>query len=345
MSDAEVATEETTETTSEATTEETTEVQEQKTNCKDVQEAEQKTEETEKPKTIAEGAEEKTEEVKPPYWPDDWREKAAEHFAAGDKKAYDKELKRLGRVTDPAALYGMYRDAEAKLTSGKLLSIPGKDASEEDIAAFRKQLGWPEKAEEYFENVELENGAVIGDADKPVVDSFAAKMHEVGATQEQMNTALNWYFANQEEAAAKLDEDDENFKAQSLTVLKEELGAAFNRKRNSISSVFVNAVGGTDLENENSVFSRIMGGRTSDGKVIGNDPDVAKWLMSVAQEVNPVASVVDDGGHSGKGVDEELAEIAKFRKDNRRDYFKDEKMQARYRELLEAKAKMDARAT
>jgi hypothetical protein len=160
-----------------------------------------------------------------------------------------------------------------------------------------------------------------------------------------MGAALNWYFANQEEAAAQLDEGDEAFKSEALGVLKEEFGAAFNRKRNSISSVFVNAPGGADLENEGSVFARLMGGRTADGRVIGNDPDIAKWLISVAQEVNPASSVAEDGDQSGKGIDAELADIAKFRRDNKRDYFKDEAMQARERELLEAKSRMQAKAS
>src|SRR5690606_21070207 len=85
------------------------------------------------PKTIATGAdaeeeakakEEKADKDHKPYWPDNWREKLAEHIAAGDKKVYDKELKRLQRIADPSGIYGMYRELEGKFTSGGLVKVP-----------------------------------------------------------------------------------------------------------------------------------------------------------------------------------------------------------------------------
>jgi len=105
------------------------------------------------------------------YWPDDWREKAAEHISAGDKKIYDRELKRLSRITDPAGMYGMYRELEGKFSEGGLTKIPGPDASDDDRAAFWRQLGVPEKPEDYFDGLKLANDAVLGDLDKPVAEA------------------------------------------------------------------------------------------------------------------------------------------------------------------------------
>src|SRR3990167_5354807 len=172
-------------------------------------------------KPLAAGGEDQQQQEKP-YWPDDWREKAAQHIAAGDEKAYRRELKRLERIADPAGMYGMYREAETKLTSVGLIKVPGKDAKPEEVAEFHKALGVPEKPEDYFKNIKLENGAVIGEADKPIADAFAAAVHKSGATPQVVNAALNWYFKGQEDAAAKLDESDENFKTTSLKDLKEE---------------------------------------------------------------------------------------------------------------------------
>src|SRR5690606_15120928 len=155
--------------------------------------AEGKTEPAAKPtgKTIVSGAdaeeeakakEEKADKDHKPYWPDNWREKLAEHIAAGDKKVYDKEVKRLQRIVDPSDIYREYRELEGKFTSGGLVKVPGKDASDDEKKAFWKQLGVPEKPEEYFDKIQLKDGAVLGDADRPLVDSFTKAVHQAGAT-------------------------------------------------------------------------------------------------------------------------------------------------------------------
>ena len=37
-----------------------------------------------------------------PDWPEDWRERIAEDLSAGDKKAYDKAIRQLGRYDRPS---------------------------------------------------------------------------------------------------------------------------------------------------------------------------------------------------------------------------------------------------
>ena len=294
-------------------------------------------------KTLAAGGEEKAEEPAPPYWPKDWIDKVAEHAGAGDAKAVKKEVARLKRLgVDPPGLYGLYRDLESKFTGGGLVKVPGKEASEEDIAAYHKAIGVPDKKEDYFENITLESGAVIGEADKPIVDAFAEKMHEAGASQPIMDAAVGWYLANQEEQAADLDQSDDTFRRESETALKEEMGATFNRKTNAIAGLFSTAPGGTDLENEEALYGRLLGGRMADGKLIGDDPDMVRFLVSMAHEMNPSAMVVEDGDQTGKSVDSEIKDIEKIMKTDKREYFKNH--EARYLELIEAREKIQARA-
>jgi hypothetical protein len=298
--------------------------------------------------TLATGADSEAEdkakdEKAKPYWPENWREKLAEQIAAGDKKAYARELKRLERIADPAGVYGMYREAEGKLTSGGLIKKPGKDAKPEEIAEYHKAMGVPEKPEDYFKEIKLENGAVIGEADKPLVDGFAAAVHQSGATPQFVNAALNWYYKNQEEQAAAMDEADDEFRREAERALKDEYGAAFKRKTNGIASLFAIAPGGADIKNEGSLYARLMGGRTADGKMIGNDPDMVRFLVGLAQEVNPAATVVEDSNQSGMSIDAEIKQIEGRMKDDRRAYYKDEAAQARYRELITAREKIRAR--
>lgn len=309
-----------------------------------------------KAKSIATGADaeeedkakEKAEDkahTPPPYkLTDEMREAIAEHYSAGDKKLKEKELKRLARMDDMRQVWNSFRELESKFTSGGLVKIPGKDASEEEVEAWRKARGIPEKAEEYFDQLKLSDGIVIGEADKPVVDYFAEAAHKAGVAPAEFSPLIEAYYARQEELAAQQDEADDTFRREAEKELKDEFGPSYKRLTNSIGSLFVSTPGGTDPENENSVMTRLLGGRTADGKIIGNDPDMVRWMTSMAREVNPAATVTEDGDQSGQSIDQEIAQIEKDMKEDRRAYFKDEAKQARYRELLETRDKIRAKA-
>ena len=89
-----------------------------------------------------------------------------------------------------------------------------------------------------------------------------------------------------------------------------------------------------------------MGGRLADGTPIGSSPDALKFLVGLALIQNPTGVVVPGSeANPMKGVEEELAKIDQTMKTNRAAYNKDEKMQARYRELLVAKEKLKPRAS
>lgn len=295
--------------------------------------------------TIATGRDSEVEEAEDdskPYWPEDWREKMARHRSGDDDKAYKKELKRLQNFASPEGVYGMGREAESKLTSGKLIKRPEKDAKPEEIEEFYTALGRPEKPDEYYTNLKLSNGAVVGEADKPFVDSFAQTVHKSGMNTEQFNTAMNWYYTQQEAQAAQMDEEDDNHRIQAERELKEEFGAAFKRRVNALPVLFMQAPGGTDIKNEKGVYARLMGGRTSDGRLIGNDPDIIRWLDSMRAEVNPNATVTEDGQGTPQTVEDEIAKIEGIMRTDRKEY--NRSYAKRYGELLAIREKNRARA-
>jgi hypothetical protein len=302
-------------------------------------------------KTIASGADSEADDkataeatpakVDPNDLTDDLRKLIAAHYAAGDKKAEAKELKRLERVKDIKSLWGSFREMEAKFTSGGLVKVPAKDAKPEDVKAFHAALGVPEKPEGYMEHIKLESGAVIGEADKPMLSSFTEALHKAGAPPAAVNAAANWYYQRQEQMAADMEEADEAFRREAEKTLKEELGAAFRRQTNAISSLFATAPGGADDKNPKALYARLVHGRTADGKVIGNDPEVMRWLISMVNEVNPAATVVEDGRQNGKSIDDEIKEIKDIMRTDRRRYDRD--YATRYSELLAVRDKIQAR--
>jgi hypothetical protein len=267
-------------------------------------------------------------------WPADWREQIASAHGGADDKAVAKELRRLQRFADPAAVYGTTRALESRLSEGGLVKIPGRNASAEEVAAFRRALGVPEKPAGYFDHIRLDNGAVLGEADRPIADGFAAAMHEAGAPVAVVSKALNWYFAQQEEQAAALDEADEDFRHHAEAELKKSFGPGYRRHTNAIAALFASAPGGADAGDESSLFARLMGGRMADGRIIGNDPDLVRFLVRLSREINPAGVVTEGGNEAGKGEAAEIAEIETLMRKDRRAYDRDPQMQARYRELL-----------
>lgn len=319
--------EETTEVEAQETTETTTETKGQETT-----KTTEKSESTEKSEETSEKSE---------YWPKDWRESVAKHASAGDEKAYARELKRLQRVTDPAAIYGNYREAESKISSNKAIFKPGKDASDEEVQMYRRKLGVPDTPEAYLKDLQLPHDQTIGDEDKVVAGEFAKQMHEAGASQDVMNKALSWYYEQQEDAAATQDDADEQQRYHAEVALKEEYGASYKRKTAGIASLFATSPGGADLANDESLYSRLIGGRLADGTLVGNDPDVVRWLTSLAGDVNPVAATLPDGLGNTKSMNDEIATIEKLMKTDKREYFKNHA--DRYAELLTIREQMKAR--
>ena len=97
----------------------------------------------------------------------------------------------------------------------------------------------------------------------------------------------------------------------------------------------------------------IFSARLANGMQLGSDPDAVRFLIRTALIVketqNPAATVVPgtDTATSGTSIAKEMAELETLMADTRGEYYtgpKAEIHQARYRELLEVKERLDARA-
>ena len=258
-------------------------------------------------------------------------------MAAGDAK----ELKRLQRITDPKAVWGQYRELESKFSQGGLVKIPGPKATDEEKAAFRKAVGVPEKPDDYLGKLTLPEGKVLGDADKPLAESFVKALHPAGATPEVVSAAINWYQDFQEQQASDQFNADEDFRSQSRQALETDWGPSMGRNIAAISTVFSAVPGGADIAD------RILTGRTSDGRLIGDDPAITKWLAGLALEINPLATVVPASADQLKAVGDRLAELRKLSGKDGSEYWNGpnaKKLQTEFAELLAANNKAKARA-
>lgn len=254
---------------------------------------------------------------------DDWRASLA---------GEDKDMLRfLGRYHSKDAALKAWKTTNDEIKAGKFIKPLGDDASDEDKAAWNKMLGVPEKVDGYLEN--LPDGLVVGDDDRPAVDQFLNAMHEAGAPKAVSDAALAAYYSIVEEQAAEEADLIETAKQSSTDALREEWGADYRRNLNAMHNHLATL--------PEAVRDAFTGGRMLDGTPIGYNAEVLKWLTAQALETNPLATVVPNAGANQAGaIDDEIAGIEKVMRENRAAYNRDDKMQARYRELLGAREKL-----
>lgn len=264
-------------------------------------------------------------------WRDDWRDAMATINGEVDPK-----IKRaLDRYQTPEAVVAAHMVLRQRLDSGDLTSKLPKDAKPEEIAAWRKDNGIPEKPEGYLEA--LPNGLVIGDADKPGITKFVTAMHGQNASPAMVGAALGQYYALREAAAADRAEADGREEMATTDALRLEWGADFRGNMNAIHGLLDSAPAG--------LKDKLANARMPDGSAMMNDQSALRWFGALAREINPASTVVPGaGGNAGKGVDDRIGEIEKVMRTDRRAYDKDTKMQAELRDLYDARERFKARA-
>jgi len=262
-----------------------------------------------------------------PTWPDDWQTK----LARGDEKI----AKQLSRYTSPEAMAEALIAAQNRIRSGELKSALPKNAKPEELAQWRKDNGIPEAADKY--DLKFESGLVIGEEDKPVIDGFLKAAHDQNYTPEQAKNAIEWYYKEQERQTEQRLQRDDQQRTETVDALNNEWGRDYRRN--------INMIEGLLSKFPDSVRDQLKGGRLADGTAIFNHPEILRGFAALALEANPAGTLVPSGsGDPAKSVEEEIEKIEKSMRENRTAYNKDEKMQAKYRELLVAREKLAKRA-
>lgn len=269
-----------------------------------------------------EGGESSEPAAAPQDWPDDWRTK----LAGGDEKTL-KKLERFNSVND---VVKWAQNLEKKMSSGEFKQALDDDATEEEVKQWREQNGIPESPDGYDLDVD---GLVVGDDDKPYLDEFLKEAHESNMPNEMVQKVVAWHYQNIEQQKEAMAEADADFQAEAQQALREEWGGEYKQNINQIKNLLSTAPEGIE--------ERLLGGRTADGKVVGNDPETLKWLSGLARQINPVATVVPGAGaNQASAVQDEISQIETTMRTEPDKYWKDPKMQARLQELYSAQERL-----
>lgn len=256
-------------------------------------------------------------------WTDGWREQ----LSAGD----DKAAARLQRFDSPEAIWRSYRAMEQRMSSGELRSVLPKDAKPEEVAKWRQENGIPETADKY--NLTFDDGLVIGDEDKPIIDGFLKTAHVANMTGEQVKGALSWYYGEVERQSAERETADKKVQTETEDALRGKWGNDYRTNLNRINALLDTAPTG--------LKDAFLHGRLADGTPIGSSAGMLEFMALLSRQINPVGTVVPGAGANiSNSIADEITKIEKVMREDRKTYNKDEAMQARYRELLSARERL-----
>lgn len=259
-------------------------------------------------------------------WSDTWRQE----LAGDDAKA----LTQLERFTTPKALWDSYQAAYTKIRSGELKAPLPDNATPEQVTAYRAERGIPEKPEGYLEK--LPDGLVIGENDRPIFDSFVKSLHGANADPKVAHAAVAWYNNFQQEQEAARREADVKFGQATEDALRSEWGNEY-RINKSIRDTYIDSL-------PQGIKDVFLNSRMPDGRPLGDHPDLSKWLVQEARDKGYSNTIVPGtNGNHGQSLEGEIEKIEKFMRSNNREYIRDEKMQARLRDLYEARERTQKR--
>lgn len=221
----------------------------------------------------------------------DWRKE----LAKGDEKL----AQRLSRYASPADIANALVHAQDRIAKGIKPMLDPK-ATPEQVKEYREAYGIPEKPEEY--KLELANGRVIGDDDRPLVDQFLKDMHAAHTPPAAVNAMLNSYYAIQDKQVEAREDQDIDQKVACTTELKEEYGP--EHKEN------MRAVNGLLDAMPTGVGDALREARMADGTLLFNHAPIVRALVQMSRDLNPAATVVPgNAGNAAQTVNEKIETI------------------------------------
>ena len=227
--------------------------------------------------------------------PDQWREL----FAGGDEKA----LARLKRFGGPQGVIKSLLAAEHKIRSGEYKKIPGADATDEEKAAWRKELGVPDKPDGY--KVPDVEGHKWLDEDKPIINTFLQQLHGADASQAVIDKMLSTYATittAQKEAVANKDRSD-------LVAIRDHMRDQHGPEFRSIDRLMNRALNDPELMPD-GLGDLLKSARGPDGTKLIATPAMANWLAQLALDnYGAGAMVTGDGETTISSREEELVNM------------------------------------
>lgn len=234
----------------------------------------ERTEETEEVKAeTEEKVAERTEEKAP-----DWRE------GISDEKA----RKFADQFNSPSEMAAAALGYRQKVSAA--IVVPGKDATDEDKAAYRKATGVPETPEGYKITVPEDLPDHIKPEDVGDLGGFLGIAHEAGLSAKQVDAATDWYFNTLKAQEAKTEAGIKKETDKMVGAIKAEWGDEYT-KNTEIAVRAAEEYGGKG-------FNDLLTNVVVDGVRLGDHPEFLRTFATIGRnmaEADPGRAGMSDG--------------------------------------------------
>jgi hypothetical protein len=159
--------------------------------------------------------------------------------------------------------------------------VPGKNATEEEISAYRKAVGIPEKAEEY-EFSDLPEGQDLNDEIKTSRQEWGKRFHELSIPKESAKALSKMVSDDQQKYLAAQVEADKAFaKAQEEALRNEWKGPEFEKNKTLANRAFAEVANRAGLKIED--LTKI---ETKDGRFLLDRAEIVKLFSIIGREMD-----------------------------------------------------------
>jgi len=268
----------------------------------------------------------------------------ADHWRATWAGTDDKKKAWAERRTDLKVALDSAYAADSKIAelSAAAKAVLPKDATPEQIAAYRKDNGIPEKVDGYLEALPKEVGETLTDEDKAIMTPYLTALHDLNLTPAHAAKLIAVRQAELDRQVEARVTADETLRVSTEDALRGEWGNNYRAEINNIHGL---------LKGLPPEFSEaLLQARTPDGNALFGTPAAVRALAQLARTVNPYSVPVggDGGTLDGKGVDARIAELDSWMgsakgSENYKRYYDNPKVQEEYRSLIDAREAMKKR--
>jgi hypothetical protein len=156
-----------------------------------------------------------------PSWPDEWRSL----MTGGDEAG----LKLAEKYADPAAIWQKLMNQEQVIRRGahKVAPTLPENATEEQVAEYRKALGVPETPDGY--ELKFAEDLKPTEADNEMLNGFLADMHRQNIPPGPAKAAFDWYQAQVKRAGEEQAASQQRQRHTNELTLRKEYGADYMR--------------------------------------------------------------------------------------------------------------------
>lgn len=235
--------------------------------------------------------------------------------------------KLINRYSSEAAVGKALFSLRQKLSEGTIPKL-GENAKPEEVAAFRKALGIPEKAEEYV--VKTPANRELSDVEKPIIEDFRNLAHGLNIPPTAAAKMAEWFLGHNDRAVQVAQEQAHQKRQETEDKLRTEWGPEYRRNLD---------VANAYIEGQAPQLKGLLSVPLADGTRLGDNADFIRYVVDQARGTMGDAFVFDASqGQGGKSIDERIADINKMMTTDPKEYW-NQATQDKLHALYQAKEK------